>query len=179
MGGSLSPTGPSAAARAPGCPMQGARDRLRASRLRPTRQRLMLAWILFGADDRHVSAEQLHAEARRARVQVSLATIYNTLHSFAERGLLREISGIAGRIWFDTNTRDHQHFVHEETGELFDVEGGVSFGSLPEPPTGYEITRLDVMVRLRRAHDCLLLQPTFRQRRQRLPDGRGSPEKRG
>jgi Fur family iron response transcriptional regulator len=131
--------------------MQAARERLRASGLRPTRQRLMLAWILFGNGDRHVSAEQLHEEARRARVQVSLATIYNTLHGFAARGLLREVSGIAGRSWFDTNTRDHQHFVHEETGELFDVEGNLAIGHLPEPPPGYEIAGLDIVVRLRRA----------------------------
>src|SRR5690606_32050073 len=67
-------------------------DRLRAAGLRPTRQRVALGMLLFGEEDRHVSAEILHAEALMAGEQVSLATVYNTLHQFTGAGLLRELA---------------------------------------------------------------------------------------
>ena len=93
-------------------------DRLRAAGLRPTRQRLCLARLLFEPGDRHVTAEQLHSEANAARVEVSLATVYNTLHQFTEAGLLREVVIEPGRSYFDTNTSDHHHFFHEGDGRL-------------------------------------------------------------
>jgi Fur family iron response transcriptional regulator len=101
--------------KAQGCPLRSARERLRGLGMRPTHQRVMLAWLLFGTGDRHVSAEQLHEEARRARIPVSLATVYNTLHVFAREGLVREIAGVGQRSWFDTNTGEHAHFLDEDT----------------------------------------------------------------
>jgi Fur family transcriptional regulator, iron response regulator len=71
--------------------------RLRTAGLRPTRQRVALARLLFGQCDRHVTAEQLHKEALDADVRVSLATVYNTLHQFTDAGLLREVVVEAGR----------------------------------------------------------------------------------
>ena len=84
-------------------------SRLRGAGLRPTRQRLALAEILFGAGDRHVTAEQLHAEAVTAQVPVSLATVYNTLNQFTSAGLLREVAIEGDRTYFDTNTSNHYH----------------------------------------------------------------------
>jgi Fur family iron response transcriptional regulator len=136
--------------KAQGCPLRSARERLRGLGMRPTHQRVMLAWLLFGTGDRHVSAEQLHEEARRARIPVSLATVYNTLHVFAREGLVREIAGVGQRSWFDTNTGEHAHFLDEDTGELVDAEGELTIGALPEAPAGYEIAGSDVIVRLRR-----------------------------
>ena len=86
-------------------------ERLRNAGLRPTRQRLALARLLFGGGNRHVTAEQLHAEARREEIPVSLATIYNTLNQFRKAGLLREVVVDSGRSWFDTNLEDHHHFL--------------------------------------------------------------------
>ena len=83
---------------------------LRMAGLRPTRQRVALAELLFAGPHRHVSAEQLHGEASSADVNVSLATIYNTLHQFHEAGLLREVAIDASRSYFDTDTSDHHHF---------------------------------------------------------------------
>ena len=124
--------------------------RLRAAGLRPTRQRLALASLLFAKGDRHVTAEQLHGEAQKARVAVSLATIYNTLHQFTEAGLLREVVVEAGRSYFDTNTHDHHHFFMVDTGELVDFSGaGVAVRHLPPTPAGTEIDRVEVIVRLR------------------------------
>ena len=124
-------------------------DRLRASGLRPTRQRLALARLLFGERDRHVTAEALHSEAVAAEVQVSLATVYNTLHQFTDAGMLREIVVEAGRSYFDTNTADHHHFFHERTGLLVDIPGAdVVLAQLPPAPLGTKINRVDVIVRI-------------------------------
>ena len=130
-------------------PYSGHIDRLKAAGLRPTRQRLALARLLFGQGDRHLTAEQLHAEAAIARVPVSLATVYNTLHQFTEVGLLREVVVEAGRSYFDTNVEDHHHFFHEATGHLEDIASDrVGLQGVPAAPAGTRITRVDVIIRL-------------------------------
>src|ERR1700722_15326672 len=88
-------------------------ERLRAVGLRPTRQRIALARLLFDGGDRHITAEQLHGEALGAVIRVSLATVYNTLHQFTDAGLLREVVVEPGRSYFDSNTTDHHHFFCE------------------------------------------------------------------
>lgn len=132
----------------PGVPDIAAR--LRRAGLRPTQQRLSLARLLFAHGDRHVSAEILHAEARGAHIPVSLATVYNTLNQFTEAGLLRELSVDGARAYFDTNTSDHYHFLVEGEGVLDIPAGSIALASLPEPPEGMEIVRVDVVVRLRK-----------------------------
>ena len=124
-------------------------QRLQQANLRPTRQRLALGRLLFDGDDRHVTAEQLHAEAMAARVSVSLATVYNTLNQFTQAGLLREVVVEPGRSYFDTNIDEHHHFFHEETGRLTDIEGAaLTVADLPEPPSGSKVARVDVVIRL-------------------------------
>ena len=133
------------------CPLSDLRDKLRRVGLRPTRQRVSLGWLLFGKGDRHVTAEMLYEEATRARVPVSLATVYNTLHQFTQAGLLRQLAVDGSKAYFDTNASDHHHFFVEKDDVLMDVPGeGVSVNDLPEPPEGYEVARVDVVVRLRR-----------------------------
>ena len=125
-------------------------DRLREAGLRPTRQRVALARLLFDGADRHVTAEQLHSEAEGAGVSVSLATVYNTLHQFTDGGLLREVVVEAGRSYFDTNTGGHHHFFDAGTGALTDIPGDeVAIGDLPAPPPGTEIERVDLVIRIR------------------------------
>jgi Fur family iron response transcriptional regulator len=127
------------------------RARLRQAGLRPTRQRLALAELLFRKGNRHLSAESLHEEALLDKVPVSLATIYNTLHQFTGAGLLREVAVDGSKTYFDTNTSDHHHFFVEDDNEVIDIPPGqMGVNSLPEPPPGYEISRVDVVVRLRR-----------------------------
>jgi len=124
---------------------------LRAAGLRPTRQRLALARLLFDAEDRHVTAEHLHGEALASAIRVSLATVYNTLHQFTTVGLLREVVVEPGRSYFDTNIDNHHHFFCETTGHLQDIPGEmVMVGQLPQPPEGAEISRVDVIIRVRR-----------------------------
>ena len=125
--------------------------RLREAGLRPTRQRLALARLLFEGGNRHVSAEQLHSEALAAAIRVSLATVYNTLHQFTDAGLLREVVVEPGRSYFDTNIDDHHHFFCESSGHLQDIPGElVMVGRLPQPPDGTAIRRVDVIIRVRR-----------------------------
>lgn len=126
-------------------------EKLRLAGLRPTRQRMALATLLFRGDDRHVSAEELHKEAEAAHFPVSLATVYNTLNQFIGAGLLREVAIEGDRTYFDTNTSNHFHFYLEEAGGLFDIEPeGLEVKGLPQLPEGTAVDRVDVIVRLRK-----------------------------
>ena len=125
-------------------------EKLRGSGLRPTRQRLALAKLLFSKGDRHVTAEALHAEAVTANVPVSLATIYNALNQFTGAGLLREVAIEGQKTYFDTNTLSHHHFYVESEECLLDIpDGNLRVVGLPETPQGKQIDRIDVIVRLR------------------------------
>jgi Fur family transcriptional regulator, iron response regulator len=126
-------------------------ERLRAAGLRPTRQRIELAGLLFKGPHRHVTAESLHDEAAALDLKISLATIYNTLHQFTHAGLLRQVIVDAARGYFDTNTGDHQHFFLEEEGRLIDIPGdAISVSGVPLPPNGTQVDRVDVVVRVKR-----------------------------
>lgn len=124
-------------------------ERLRSVGLRPTRQRLALARLLFDAGDRHVTAEQLHREAQATKIRLSLATVYNTLHQFTAQGLLREVVAEPGRSYFDTNVSNHHHFFFVSEGRLEDIPvEQVELARLPAPPAGTCISRVDVIVRV-------------------------------
>ena len=124
-------------------------ERLRAAGLRPTRQRLALAKLLFEGKNRHVSAETLHDEAQGCGIRVSLATVYNTLHQFTAAGLMREIVVDSQRSYFDTNVANHHHFFHETSGRLQDIPAEeVRVARLPAVPEGTRVKRVEVIVRL-------------------------------
>ena len=133
-----------------GCPVHQLRGKLRRASLRPTRQRIALGWLLFGKGDRHVTAEALYEEAVGMKVPVSLATVYNTLHQFTEVGLLREFAVDGSKTYFDTNVHEHHHYFVEGDNEVLDIPGEIGMAQMPEVPEGYEIARVDVIVRLRR-----------------------------
>jgi Fur family iron response transcriptional regulator len=118
--------------------------------LRATRQRLGLAKLLFSKGDRHLTADALAVEAHAARIPASLATIYNVLNLFAQVGLVRSLPIEGAKTVFDTNTSDHSHFFFEDTGEVCDISAHkIKLAGDIEPPDGYEIVRVDVVVRLR------------------------------
>ncbi len=124
-------------------------DMLRKVGLRPTRQRLALAKLLFEGGNKHVTAETLHLEAQAKNLKVSLATVYNSLHQFAAVGLLSEINVDSQRLYFDTNITDHHHFFHEGSGRLEDIQNDqVVVSSMPSPPEGAVVKRIEVIVRL-------------------------------
>jgi Fur family iron response transcriptional regulator len=135
-----------------GNPWHKYKDMLRRAGLRPTRPRMVLGWLLFSRGDRHVTAEVLYEEALKVRVPVSLATVYNTLNQFTEAGLLRQIGVDGSRSFFDTNPSEHHHFFVQDEDCLLDIpEAEPLLDKLPAAPEGYEIARVDVVVRLRRA----------------------------
>lgn len=125
--------------------------RVRDAGLRPTRQRVELARLLFARGHRHLTAESLHEEAARAGAAISLATVYNTLHQFTQAGLLRQVVVDAQRSYFDTNIDEHQHFFVEDDGHLIDIPGdAIAVSGVPAPPKGTELARVDVVVRVRK-----------------------------
>lgn len=124
--------------------------KLRAAGLRPTRQRLALGRLLFAEVDRHVTAESLHDEAAGSGAELSLATVYNTLHQFTSAGLLRQVIVDGAKTYFDTNTGDHHHFYIEDRALLMDIPGdSVHIDGLPKAPPGTMVDRVDIVVRLK------------------------------
>jgi Fur family iron response transcriptional regulator len=125
-------------------------ERLRAAGLRPTRQRVALADLIFERGDRHLTAEALQEDASANGVSCSLATIYNTLHQFTDAGMLRVLSLDSNKTFFDTNVSDHHHFIVEGSDEVLDIKSGdINVVGLPDVPEGMEIANVDVIVRLR------------------------------
>ncbi len=120
--------------------------------LRPTRQRLVLAEVLVGdGKNRHVTAESLHDLVAECGEKVSLATVYNTLSAFCAAGLMREITVDGSKSYFDTNMSDHPHFYWEDTGDLTDAPAeDLEIRRLPDAPDGAEVSKVDVVIRLRR-----------------------------
>lgn len=117
--------------------------------LRPTRQRLALAKLLFDDDDRHVTAEALHQEVSKMSAKVSLATVYNTLHQFTEAGLLKEVIVDANCTYFDTNVSDHHHIYFKEEDKLIDIpEDELVISLLPHVPVGKKISAVNVVVHI-------------------------------
>lgn len=124
--------------------------KLRQAGLRPTRQRLALATLLYAKGDRHVTVEELHEEATGVGIDVSLATVYNTLHQFTEARMIRVLAVEGSRTYFDTNISDHHHFFIEGRNEVLDIPtSNIAINNLPAPPEGMEIAHVDVVIRLR------------------------------
>lgn len=120
--------------------------------LRPTRQRIALASLLVGdGRDRHVTAESLYQDASAVGEGVSLATVYNTLRAFCDAGLMQEVTVDGAKSYFDTRMDDHPHFYWEDSATLTDAPADrLELVNLPDAPPGTEISRVDVVIRLRR-----------------------------
>lgn len=120
--------------------------------LRPTRQRVALAALLVGdGQNRHVTAESLHAASQEAGEAVSLATVYNTLRAFCDAGLMQEVMVDGSKSYFDTRTDDHPHFFWEDDALLTDAPADqLEITRLPDAPNGAEISKVEVVIRLRR-----------------------------
>jgi len=122
---------------------------LEAHGISPTAQRLAVAGVLL-ARPQHLTAEQVHARVNSEARKVSVATIYNTLKLFSERGLLHEVVVEPGRIFYDSTTSEHHHFYDVETGEISDIPAdAVGFATLPTVPQGSELVSVEVVIRVR------------------------------
>ena len=126
-------------------------DKLRASGLRPTKQRLAICKILFNRKETfHFTISQLKKIAEKnTRKKISLATLYNTVHALKEKGYLKEILLKRNKTFFDTNTKHHHHFYDENMSQLVDIEDkNILVGNLPKTPNGKKIKSVEVLVKI-------------------------------
>ena len=126
-------------------------ERLRASGLRPTKQRLALCKILFDRSETfHFTIEKLKKIALKdSKEKISLATLYNTVYAFKKSGYLKEISLKGNKTFFDTNTKNHHHFYDEDSSQLIDIKNeNVSINNLPSAPNGKKIKEIEIVIRV-------------------------------
>ena len=126
-------------------------DRLRASGLRPTKQRLAICKILFDRKETfHFTIEKLKKIVEKdGRKKISLATLYNTVHTFKKRGYLKEISLKGNKTFYDTNTENHHHFYDEDLSQLIDIKNeNILINNLPSAPNGKKIKEIEIVIRV-------------------------------
>lgn len=105
-----------------GPPVDTLLGRLRQRGWRLTPQRRVVAEVLRG-DHVHLTAEEVHRQARARLPEVSLATVYNTLNELVAMGEVQAVTVSGGPRRYDPNvTSPHQHLVCESCGELRDVQ---------------------------------------------------------
>jgi len=133
-----------------GYPQRTVSELMQAFGLRTTRRRAALGGLLFGKGDQHTTVEMLYSEAIKANISVSLATVYNTVNQLADLGKLRRVSIDGAKTYYDTNVNNHHHFYFEGSHDLVDIPNGeMCVEAMPEIPEGYEVARIDIVVRLR------------------------------
>jgi Fur family transcriptional regulator, iron response regulator len=130
------------------CALNLAYIKLHYAEVRITRQRLQLGILIFRDHPRHITAEMLFKEAQEANLNLSLATVYNTLNHFTESRLLRKLVIDGGKTYFDTDVSQHHHFFIEDDETLVDIPSGSLLA--PNPPKGFRISNVDFVVRLRK-----------------------------
>jgi Fur family iron response transcriptional regulator len=115
----------------------------------PTLQRVEIAQILF-AKPQHLSAEDVLTMVNKTSIQVSKATVYNTLGLFAKEGLIREVIVDPTKVFYDPTTVPHHHFYNVDTGSLMDIDADtVVLERLPDLPQGTTAAGVDVIIRVR------------------------------
>ena len=126
-------------------------ERLKASGLRPTRQRLALSKLLFDRKETfHFTIEILKKIVKKdSKEKISTATLYNTVHAFKNRGYLKEISLKGNKTFFDTNTKNHYHFYDEDTSQLIDINNeNIYLKNLPDAPDSKKIKEVEITIRV-------------------------------
>ena len=121
--------------------------------IRPTKQRMILAKILFERGDRHICAEDLFEEVKKEDRKISLATIYNTLKQFTSLGLLREIVVDQNRSIYCTNKEAHYHLYIEKENKIVDIPIENINLNIPKIPACLSLHNVDVIVRIRTLKD--------------------------
>ena len=127
-------------------------NKLRSSKLRPTKQRIRIADFLFKREKTfHFTVENLNKYLNKKdnSENISLATIYNTVEAFKKAGHLKEILIKEGKSYFDTNTSSHHHFYDEVNNELTDIENNkIELKKFPTPPRGKSIKDVNVIINI-------------------------------
>ena len=126
-------------------------DKLRSSGLRPTKQRLKICEVLFNREKTfHFTINDLAKNiSDQLNEKISLATVYNTVHAFKNKGYLKEISINSDKIYFDTNITNHHHFFDEDTNKLIDCsEEVIETPKIRKNLTGKKINSLEVLIKV-------------------------------
>ena len=122
---------------------------LKRNHLKPTLQRFTLVKLLFDGKNKHFTAEDLYEKVKLKKNKISLATIYNTLHSFVEKKLLKQVSIKDGKTIFCTNMSSHHDFFNSVTGKLIDIpRNKIKLKKIPNAPEGLKIDSVDVVINL-------------------------------
>lgn len=122
---------------------------LREHDVGPTRQRILIARVLFSRAQ-HLSAEEVWERVNDHDPTTSRATVYNTLNLFSARGLIREVIAHPGKMYYDSNTTPHHHFYDVDTGALTDIGSQeIEVGGLPALPEGMVAEGVQIIVRIR------------------------------
>ena len=122
---------------------------LESGAVKPTRQRLAIARVLF-ARHQHLSADQVMTLVNQNDAELSKATVYNTLKLFVEKRLIREVIVDPDKVFYDSNTSPHHHFYDIQTGEIIDIDAAeITVARLPPLPEGKVAEGVDVIVRIR------------------------------
>ena len=130
--------------------MEKIKEILRSKSLKITNQRLLVAKYLFDGHNKHITAEDLFKKLNKSNSNISLATVYNTLHEFYKSKLINKLTINSEKIYFDTNMSDHHHFYNKDDGILFDVSNNLKIRGLPNPPKGKKIDKIEVLVHLKK-----------------------------
>ena len=126
-------------------------EKLRASGLRPTKQRIMICDVLFNRESTfHFSINDLIKQIQNTDEKtISLATVYNTVHAFKKKGYLKEITINEAQSYFDTNTSEHHHFFDENEKKLIDIDNEeIEPIKIDKNIPGKKITSIEVLVRV-------------------------------
>tara|TARA_B100001093_G_scaffold67985_1_gene58088 strand:- start:282 stop:677 length:396 start_codon:yes stop_codon:yes gene_type:complete len=125
------------------------RDKIQKSGLRLTHQRIKIAKILFSGPPMHFTANHIYKIVKKKKLNISLATIYNTLRDFSDKKLINEIIFEPSRNWYDTCLEDHHHFFNSKTQKLIDInKNDISLKSYPKPPDGYKIRKYNIVIEI-------------------------------
>ena len=129
-------------------------NKLRSSKLRPTKQRIRIAEFLFKREKTfHFTVEKLNKIiSKKDNVEkISLATIYNTIDAFKKAGYVKEILTNNNTSYFDTNVSSHHHFYDDETNELTDINyNEIEVAKVPNAPKGKKIKDVEVIISLQK-----------------------------
>ena len=126
-------------------------QRLRASGLRPTKQRLAICKLLFDRKKTfHFTIEKLKKISEKSmNKKISLATLYNTINAFKKKGYLKEITLKGNKTFFDTNIKNHHHFYDEDMSQLFDIDDkNISINYMTNIPKGKKVKSVEVLVKI-------------------------------
>ena len=124
-------------------------NKLSKSGIRPTKQRMILAKLLFEKGDRHISAEELFEEVKKENRKISLATIYNTLKQFRNIGLLKELVIDQNKSIYCTNHDSHYHLLIEDENKIIDIPQKNIDLNIPQIPACLSLHNIDIIVRVR------------------------------